>query len=86
MDVELIPGPERESFGTTVQRTGVPQREKLERTMKNLCAALGIKRIFWKVTASDSTFYRPDGAYAYQSASNTILQLSEGIAELHGSK
>lgn len=86
MEVEIVKGSETGSFVTTTARTKISQSEKLELTMKNLCSALGIKRIFWKISSRDAKFYKPEGPYAYQSASNTILQLSGAIAVKHAEK
>ena len=82
MKVEILEGPEQASFGTLTKRTAVPQREKLEHIMKNLCGTLGISTIYWQVGSRGAKFYRPDARlYSYQSASNTILELSEKVAE-----
>ena len=80
MEVEILKGKETDSFSTTTARTHIPQGKKLELTMKHLCIALGISKIYWIVSSRDSKYYKPEGGYAYQSASNTILQLSEEIA------
>ncbi|WP_180788108.1 hypothetical protein [Vibrio parahaemolyticus] len=48
--------------------------------MKNLCACLGIGIIYWKLSSRGTTFYCPDG-FTYQSATNTILELTEKLAE-----
>lgn len=77
MVVEITKGSEIGQFATTTARTGIPQGEKLEQTMKNLCSCLGIKKIHWHLSARGAKFYQPEGLHIYQSASNTILQLSE---------
>ncbi len=81
MKVEIVPGPEKGSFSSTTKRTSIPQGEKLEEIMKNLCASLNIKIIYRILNSRYATFYRPKGSYTYQSATNTILQLSEEVAE-----
>jgi hypothetical protein len=81
MEVKILKGLENGSFPTTTARTNVPQIKKLELTMKNLCSVLGIKKIYWQTSSRNAKFYRPDGQYSYQSASNTILELSEKISE-----
>lgn len=86
MEVEIQEGPEKGSFTTTTTRTNVPQGEKLEQIMKNLANTVGIGRIFWKVGARGAKFYRTEESFAYQSASNTILQLSEMVAERFSEK
>ena len=80
MEVKIMKGNETGSFSTTTARTGIPQGKKLELTMKNLCSALGIDRIYWIISSRDTKYYKPEGGYTYQSASNTILQLSEEVA------
>lgn len=83
MTVEIAKGSEVGQFVTTTVRTSIPQGEKLEQTMKNLCSCLGIKKIYWLVGARGAKFYRTEGSHAYQSASNTILQLSELLVKKH---
>ena len=83
MEVEIIRGPESGSFSTTITRTTIPQGKKLEQTRRNLCSCLGIRKIYCVVNSGMSKFYRLDGPYSYQSASNTILELSEKVAELY---
>jgi len=84
MPVEIINGAETGSFTTTSAKTNIPQNQKLETTMKNLCKCLGIKKIFRITSSRMSKFYKPDGPYTYQSASNVILLLSEEIATKFG--
>lgn len=81
MDIKIIEGPEKGSFATSTAKTHVPQGKKLEIIMKNLCACLGIGTIYWKLGSRGSTFYRPDGSFTYQSATNTILELTERLAD-----
>ncbi|EOX3944834.1 LAGLIDADG family homing endonuclease [Vibrio alginolyticus] len=80
MEVIIVEGRESGSFITSTARTNVSQRKKLESIMKNLCACLGIGIIYWKLSSRGTTFYCPDG-FTYQSATNTILELTEKLAE-----
>jgi len=80
MTVKIVNGPEKGSFTTTTARTGISQHQKLETTMINLCKCLGITKIFRISSSRNSKFYKPDGPYTYQSASNIILELSDEIA------
>lgn len=84
MNVEIVRGPETGVVGTTRERTSVSQGDKLELTMKNLCYCLGIKKIYWIRSSREAKFYRPEGPYIYQSASNIILELSEELVKKHG--
>lgn len=52
--------------------------------MVNLATVLSMTEIFKAETARGSTIYEPQGKgfhYSYQSASNTILELSRHIAQ-----
>ena len=68
---------------TTTRRTGLSQRRLLEATMLNLANALGIKTITRRTSARDAEFYCTDGFGSFQSASNTILEMSERIAAIN---
>lgn len=68
---------------TTTKHTGLSQRDTLEAIMLNLANHLGIKKITKKPSARGADFYCPDGDYSYQSATNTIYEMSmrlEGAA------
>lgn len=82
MTVKILPGTDKLIFSTT-KRTGIPQREKLEMVMKNLCTTLGAKTIYRMHGARGETYYRVDGVTVYESASNIILQMSEMLADKH---
>lgn len=78
------PKPQNGFYGGTIKNTGLDQRETLEEIMVNLATALGIKEIYKAGTARGSTIYEPQGKgffYSYQSASNTILELSRDVAK-----
>lgn len=78
------PKPQNGFYGGTIKNTRLDQRETLEETMVNLATALGIKEIYKADTARGNTIYEPQGngfVYSYQSASNTILELSRDIAK-----
>lgn len=66
------------SFPTTTKNTGMSQRETLEAIILNLATHLGIEAIFKITSARGADFYAPNtgGAPTYQSATNTILELS----------
>jgi len=64
------------TFGTSTRYTGLNQRHTLEAIMLNLATHLGIRTIAKKTSARGAEFYRPDGSYAFQSATNTIYELS----------
>jgi hypothetical protein len=78
------PTPQNGVYGGTIKNTGLDQRATLEEIMVNLATALGIKEIYKADTARGSTIYEPQGKsffYSYQSASNTILELSRDVAK-----
>jgi len=78
------PKPDCGFYGGTIKNTGLDQRATLEEIMVNLATALGIKEIYKADTARGNTIYEPQGKgffYSYQSASNTILELSRDVAK-----
>ncbi|HGY9625411.1 hypothetical protein D3C76_862950 [compost metagenome] len=78
------PKPDCGFYGGTIKNTGLDQRATLEEIMVNLATVLGIKEIYKADTARGSTIYEPQGKgffYSYQSASNTILDLSRDVAK-----
>jgi len=81
--VEFIEGPGSGEFLTLIKRTGISQRETLEGTIVNLCICLGIKTVHKKMSGRGGTFYQPVGQIGYQSASNTILELTEKLLNYH---
>ena len=66
------------SFTTSTKCTGMNQRETLEAIILNLADHLGVEKLFKTTSARGSYFYCPDkgGALIYQSATNTILEMS----------
>lgn len=68
-------------FGTTTKNTSLSQRETLEEIIINLATLLGIKEIYKAENARGSFFYevQAPGFSCYQSASNTILELSRAL-------
>ncbi len=85
MDVKMVRPEVGGPFGVTTERTGIPQSEKLLRTIKNLCSVLEIEVVYFQKGNNNTTYYRPKGFGAYQSASNTILDLSERVAKKYSS-
>lgn len=77
------PRPGSGSYSATIKNTGLSQRETLEETMINLATSLGIKVIHKALTARDSYIYEVQhlGFGSFQSASNTILELSRAVAK-----
>ena len=71
------------SFSTTTKNTGISQRETLEAIILNLAAYLGIEEVFKITSARGADFYAPNtsGSPTYQSATNTILELSRMVKE-----
>lgn len=77
------PIPQCGFYGATIKNTRLDQRSTLEETMINLATALGVPLIYKALTGRDSYIYEPQGKgyyYSYQSASNTILELSRDVA------
>ena len=77
------PTPERGYYVATTKNTDLSQRDTLEETMINLATVLGIKQIHKALTARQSYIYEVQhaGFGSYQSASNTILELSRAVAK-----
>ena len=75
-------------FGETTKRTGSSQRETLESIIINLSTCLGINEIHKLSSARGGFFYDAHEAHhmAYQSASNTILELSELLLKKHSNE
>ncbi|MCK4944788.1 MAG: hypothetical protein KAS59_00815 [Alphaproteobacteria bacterium] len=71
-------------IGTSTKNTSLSQPETLEEIMINLSTYLGVKEIHKQTSARDATFYEPQEplVFSYQSASNTLLELSRKILEL----
>ena len=70
------------TFVTTTQNTSLSQRDTLEEIISNLAPLVGANTVFRRMNSRYSHFYQVQapGFGSYQSASNTILQLSREIA------
>lgn len=62
-------------FYTTTMNTGLSQRESLEEVIVNLATSLGAAEVTKRMSSRGSIYYAVDDA-AFQSATNTILDLS----------
>jgi len=69
-------------FSTTTKNTGLSQRETLEEVIANLASALGIETIHKQIGSRGNYFYEVQSVdfKGFQSASNTILELSRVVA------
>lgn len=69
-------------FITTTANTSLSQRASLEETLLNLATALSAEVVETQKNARGAQFYRVEGAglTAFQSATNTILTLSQILA------
>ena len=84
---KMVPGETNNgSFGITEKNTGLSQRETLEGIIINLSTCLKIKEIHKVKGSTGAIFYAPQELslksyqrMKYQSASNTILELSKKI-------
>ncbi|ARC79598.1 hypothetical protein ACSEPM_08075 [Pseudomonas aeruginosa] len=84
--IVTAPVPERGYYTATIANTGLSQRDSLEEIMLNLASVLGITEIHKALTAGSSYIYEPQGKavghyFAYQSATNTILDLSRKVLD-----
>ena len=70
-----------QTFSTSTKNTSMSQRETLEAIMLNLADHLGIEEILKLTSARGSDFYCPKtgGVAIYQSATNTILEMSQMV-------
>ena len=73
--------PSGKTIPTSTKRTSFGQRETLEAILLNLGSALGIQEIEKTTSARGADFYRPSNTTTFQSATNTILDLSEILVE-----
>ena len=64
---------------TTTENTGLSQRETLEAIILNLASALEISEVSKCMSARGSEFYRAGPSGSFQSASNTILEMSKRL-------
>ncbi len=74
------PGP----FGISLMRTDISQRDSLEKIIVNLCTCLGIVSVQRTMDNNGHYYYEPKNTVmGFQSATNTILALSEMLLENH---
>ncbi|MEO0485531.1 MAG: hypothetical protein AAF092_06435 [Pseudomonadota bacterium] len=66
---------------TSTKRPSKGQRETLEAILVNLGIVLEIPEIEKALSARGAAFYRPSGTSTFQSATNTILEMSENLVE-----
>lgn len=80
--VQATPG-DRRTFTTVTTNTGLSQRETLEAIILNLAEHLGVDEIYKIMSARGAYFYAINTGRSpiYQSATNTILELSHMIKE-----
>ncbi len=80
---KIVPAPlnNRGFFSTTIKNTDLSQRETLEEIIVNLSTILGAKEIYKQQNSGGSWFYevQTPGFKCFQSASNTILELSRAV-------
>lgn len=69
-------------FVTTTKNTAISQRKTLEEVIVNLATALGAEIVHKQLGARGAYFYEVQGSSVsgFQSASNTILELSRRLA------
>ncbi|MHB8057427.1 MAG: hypothetical protein ACYDHC_05980 [Desulfuromonadaceae bacterium] len=80
-----IVAPPKNNLGfipTTIKNTGITQRETLEEIIINLATIIGAKEIYKTQDARGSYLYvvQAQGFSCFQSASNTILELSRKLS------
>lgn len=82
---KIISAPSSQGGGipTTVKNTGMSQRASLEEIIINLASCLGAKEIYKSESARGSYFYevQAPGLSGFQSATNTILELSRLLSK-----
>ena len=87
MVAKIVRPPREESgvFSTTTKNTHLSQRETLEQALVNLATLADASVIHRLHNSRGSTFYEVQGvgASGYQSASNTILELSRVLCARH---
>jgi len=67
-------------INTSSENTDTHQRVKQEMTIKNMCCLIGIEIVEIATCSRGNKYYRPKGVGNFQSASNTILELSFRLA------
>jgi hypothetical protein len=73
--------PGGKSFTTSTANTDLSQRETLEAIILNLAHLLEIQDVFKQTNARGSDFYCANERGIYQSATNTILDMSKRLCE-----
>ncbi|WP_148925152.1 hypothetical protein [Stutzerimonas stutzeri] len=75
------PKSDRDNFTATIKNTDLSQRETLEEIIINMATAIGAKEIYKQQSSRGTYFYevQAPGCSCYQSATNTILELSRLI-------
>lgn len=68
-------------FGTSTSNTGLNQRKTLEAIILNLAHLLEIREVSKRTGARGAVFYRAGETSLYQSATNTILDMSKRLCE-----
>jgi hypothetical protein len=66
---------------TVTSNTGLSQRETLETIILNLAYLLDISEIYKRTSARGSEFYCAGKRGSYQSATNTILDMSKWLCD-----
>lgn len=71
-------------IATTTKNTDLSQRDTLEEVIVNLASVLGVQQVLKTQSARGSYYYKVpmSGASVFQSASNTILELSRVLAHV----
>lgn len=64
---------------TSTKNTGIGQRETLEAIMLNLASALEISEVSKCMSARGAEFYRAGPTGSFQSATNTIFEMSKRL-------
>lgn len=71
------------TFSTTTKNTGLSQRDTLEAIIINLANHLGVDEVYKITSSRGADYYRCPmavGASTYQSATNTIFEMSKMLA------
>jgi hypothetical protein len=71
------------TFSTTTKNTGLSQRGTLEAIILNLADHLGVDEVYKITSSRGADYYRcpmTGGASTYQSATNTIFEMSKMLA------
>lgn len=70
-------------FSTTTKNTNLSQRETLEEIMINLATLFGVNTIYKQINSRGTYFYQVQNPHfgSFQSASNTILELSRALSK-----